>query len=114
MPKIKCEVSQCKYNNDSSCLKNTIDIDGIDSKCKSDTYCSSFEYKEKSSFNYEFATLGKKESPKTEVYCDVVQCVFEKGQKCYADKIEIKNLPNKNAQLSNSLITHCYTFESKD
>lgn len=114
MPKLKCEVYQCKYNHDNSCLKKTIDIDGENSKCKDDTTCSSFEYKTDDTFNYEFATLENTKEQKTEVFCDVVQCVFERGQKCCADRIVIKKTPNKNAQISNSLITHCHTFESKD
>lgn len=114
MPKLKCEVFQCKYNQDSCCLKETIDIDGINSKSKSETRCMSFKYKEPNSYNYEFSLLEKTPNQKTEVYCDVVQCVFERGQKCYADKIVIKNLPNKSSELSNNLITHCQTFESKD
>lgn len=114
MPKLKCEVYQCKYNHDNCCLKQTIDIDGINSKCKSDTRCSSFEYRDTDTYNYEFSSLDKLPEQKTEVFCDVVQCVFERGQKCCADKIVIKNLLNKNAELNNNLITHCHTFESKD
>lgn len=114
MPKLKCEVYQCKYNYNNNCSKKTIDIDGVNSKCKSDTTCASFEYRSDNSYNYEFATLEKPLEQKTEVFCDVVQCVFERGQKCCADRIVIKNLPNKNAQLTNNLVTHCHTFESKD
>ena len=114
MPKIKCEVNQCKYNNKNSCLKHSIDIDGIDSRCKNDTACSSFVYQSLEDHNYEFARIEKPLEQKTEVFCDVIKCVFERGQKCYADRIVIKNSPNHNAQLTNNIHTHCYTFESKD
>lgn len=114
MPKLKCEVTLCKYNHDNNCMKKTIDIDGFNSKCKNDTSCSSFEYKADDSFDYEFATMDKSREQKTEVFCDVVQCVFERGQKCCADRIVIKNTPNKTAHSSNNLLTHCHTFESKD
>ena len=68
--------------------------------------------------DFEFAEF--KEPPKinTEVYCDAVNCVFEKDQKCYADRIEIKNITNEKhvnyKQANRKDITHCQTFESKD
>ena len=41
MPKLKCEVGQCAHNYNNCCLKKAIDIDGVESKCKSDTSCLS-------------------------------------------------------------------------
>jgi hypothetical protein len=114
MPKIKCEVHQCKYNINNGCTKRTIDIDGIDSRCKIDTSCSSFVYQPDQNHNYEFARIENFEEHKTDVFCDVIKCVFERGQKCYADRIIIKNTPNENAQITNNIYTHCHTFESKD
>ena len=115
MPKLKCDVKQCKYNCDSLCSKQHIDVDGINSKSKKDTQCSSFEYCNPSDYNYEFSTLEQKPTEQTEVYCDVIQCVFERGQKCYADKVVIKNLQNStDGNKTTAAITHCQTFESKD
>lgn len=113
MPKLICNVSECKYNCKSMCSKYAIDVDGIDSRCKKDTKCSSFKKKDDSLLNYEFANLEEITTPTTEVYCDVVKCVFERGQKCCADKVVIKSTHNVNSKDSN-VITHCETFESKD
>ena len=116
MPKIKCEVIQCYYNSNLTCGKNYIDVDGIDSRTKKDTACASFKYRDYEAINYEFANLDPN-AQHTEVYCDVVKCVFERGQKCYADRIVIKNTinPNENETAAkNSFNTHCQTFESKD
>lgn len=114
MPKLKCEVGQCAHNYNNCCLKKAIDIDGVESKCKSDTSCLSYEYRGESRLNYEFATFDEPTDNATEVYCDVIQCVFEKGQKCYADRIVIKNVNSDNTKTTNNMITHCQTFESKD
>lgn len=117
MPKIKCEVEQCTYNSHLTCIKDNIDVDGLYSKTKKDTACSSYKLKDPDSYNFEFATIDPK-SQHTEVYCDVVQCVFERAQKCHADRIVIKNIFNDNNihgnKAKSSSITHCHTFESKD
>ena len=115
MPKVKCDVLNCKHNYDYLCSKHHIDVDGIDSKNKLDTRCSSYEYLKEGMFKTEFAKLENEPSVQTEVYCDVVKCVFERGQKCYADRIVIRNINSDNYKLNNSsTITHCETFESKD
>lgn len=118
MPKLICNVGQCAYNTNSLCKKQSIDIDGPNSKSKKETTCKNYIFKDVETFNYEFAEF--KEPPKlnTEVYCDAVNCVFEKDQKCYADRIEIKNITNEKhvgyKQANRKDITHCQTFESKD
>ena len=119
MPKLKCQVEQCIYNYDWLCAKNYIDVDGPTAKCKDQTYCKSYQCKDPNSTNFEFATLGGlTPNIKTEVYCDVENCVFEKGQRCYADRIEIKNvtghLEEKGDKSKHPEITNCQTFEYKD
>lgn len=114
MPKLKCNVYQCKYNYDSLCSRNNIDVGGMGSTCKTNTCCTNFEYRDNSQYLEEFAKLGEKPALQTEVYCDVVNCVFERGQKCYADKVVIKNVENTNLPFTSSAVTHCQTFESKD
>lgn len=114
MPKLICDVHNCKFNYDLMCSKYSIDVDGVESKCKRDTKCASFKVKDESNLNYEFANLDKIASPNTEVYCDVVKCVFERGQRCYADKVVIKKLSTKDESVITNSFTSCETFESKD
>ena len=114
MPKLKCDVKECKYNYETMCSKIAIDVDGIDSKNKYDTKCSSFVCRSNDDLNYEFAKFENKPTPTTQVYCDVIKCVFERGQKCYADRIVIKHLNNGTTNPPLSTITHCETFESID
>ena len=119
MPKLKCKVEQCIYNYDWLCAKNYIDVDGPTARCKNDTCCKSYEPKDENSTHFEFATLGGiTPNIMTEVYCDATNCVFEKGQRCYADRIEIKNvsgnLYENGAKSGNVDVTNCQTFESID
>lgn len=114
MPKLNCNVKQCVHNSNGLCSKNYIDVDGINSKTKKETCCKSYLFNNAQNFEYEF---GKLDEPKlqTEVYCDAVKCVYEKGQKCYADRIEIANVNNEDLVSSNKTsVTQCKTFEPID
>lgn len=114
MPKLKCEVKECKYNYETMCSKRAIDVDGIDSKNKNDTKCSSFVYRNLNDINFEFSKFENEPTPTTEVYCDVIKCVFERGQKCHADRIVIKQMTSNSINQPTSTSTLCETFESID
>lgn len=62
--------------------------------------------------------MGNNPSLQTEVYCDAINCVYEKGQRCYADRIEIANVDSEQSErisnLENQKPTHCKTFEPRD
>lgn len=117
MPKLKCQVEQCIYNYDWLCRKNYIDVDGPLAKNKKDTFCNSYECAN-GNHNVEFASFDDIPSIMTEVYCDATNCVFEKGQRCYADRIEIKNVNGKLQVNANAgidpKVTSCQTFECID
>ncbi len=110
MPKLKCKAENCSYNYDWLCKKSFIDVDGINSKTKSQTACMSYRNAEDNSKDVEFAVFEGVPSINTEIYCDAVNCVYEKNQKCYADRVEIIS-DNKD---KNKRSTHCQTFEPID
>lgn len=118
MPKLKCKVEQCAYNYDWLCRKNYIDVDGPSSRNKKETTCKNYLFKDVDTYKYEFASFVDSPKAITEVYCDAINCVFEKGQKCYADRIEINNVTGETKANykdgSKKDITYCQTFESKD
>ena len=60
--------------------------------------------------------MGNNPTLQTEVYCDAIECVYEKGQRCYADRIEIANVDseNSNKHTNKPGVTHCQTFEPRD
>ena len=110
MPKLKCKVENCAYNYDWLCKKSFIDVDGVDSKSKIQTSCMSFRNADEIDSNVEFGTIEGSPAINTEIYCDAVSCVYEKNQKCYADKVEIVSDSNN----KNKRSTHCQTFEPID
>ena len=116
MPKLKCKVNQCAHYSEGLCSKNYIDVDGLMSQTKRDTSCKSYLYKNDEVYNYEFSKLDGTPSLQTEVYCDAVKCVYEKGQRCYADKIEIENInaSSQTLRTNDHGVTHCKTFEPRD
>lgn len=91
MPKIKCDVKNCTYNYETKCTRKNIDVESMQALVKDETYCESFVPKSNMTMNYEFASFDGKTKPSTDVYCNVVNCVYEKNQKCCADHINIQN-----------------------
>ena len=91
MPKIKCDVKNCTYNYETKCTRRNIDVESMQALIKDETYCESFVPKSTMTMNYEFASFDGKTKPSTDVYCNVVNCVYEKNQRCYADHINIQN-----------------------
>ena len=117
MPKLQCKVNQCAHNASGLCAKNYIDVDGPEEKKKKETFCKSYVLKDVETYKYEFAEMGNNPSLQTEVYCDAINCVYEKGQRCYADRIEIANVnpeTNTTKQSKKPETTQCKTFEPKD
>lgn len=108
MPRLNCKVENCAYNYNKLCKKNYIDVDGPFSKTKDDTCCNSFcDCDDVRNIDTEFATFDKAANIKTEIYCDATNCVYEKGQRCYADHVEILKCKDGH----DKQITHCQTFE---
>jgi leucyl aminopeptidase (aminopeptidase T) len=110
MPKLKCKADNCAYNYDWLCKKSFIDVDGVESKTETQTACMSYRNISDTKRDVEFASFDGKPSINTEIYCDAVNCVYEKNQKCYADRVEI--LADNNDL--NKRSTHCQTFEPID
>ncbi len=114
MPKLKCQVNQCVHNSEGLCAKNYIDVDGPNANNKKETCCKSYLLKDSDIYNYEFAEMSGTPNAQTEVYCDAIKCVYEKGQRCYADRIEIANINHNAPKTEDYEVTHCKTFEPRD
>ena len=110
MPKLKCKADNCAYNYDWLCKKSFIDVDGVESKTKTQTACMSYRNISDTKRDVEFASFDGKPSINTEIYCDAVNCVYETNPNCYADRVEI--LADNNDL--NKRSTHCQTFEPID
>lgn len=105
MPKLKCTVENCAHNYDYECKKRAIDVEGECSRCKEDTECVSYIERTKDANDTEFAKMSENSRLETEVYCDVDNCVYEKNDKCTADRVEIVGCNRCNKK------TNCHTFE---
>ena len=57
MPKLKCKADNCAYNYDWLCKKSFIDVDGVESKTKSQTACMSFRDSKDANNDVEFASF---------------------------------------------------------
>jgi hypothetical protein len=111
MSKLKCSVKHCLYNQNNLCGRNAISIDGYNSYSKSETCCESYSPISTHNFLYEISSLDVK--PETTIYCDAVNCVFQKDAKCHADHIEIKEGVDKPG-FKAIHTTNCKTFECID
>lgn len=113
MPKLKCSVEGCHYNQNNLCSRNTISVDGPESFSKTETECSSYAPRGIHNFYEEYANFEENLKPETEVYCDAEFCVFQRNAKCYADKIVIKE-PTDRPGAKSHHETMCKTFECVD
>lgn len=89
MPKLKCSVKNCYYNESNKCCRNEIKVQGQDATVVDATYCGSF--KEKLD-----ATTAKnsycEKGPETnlDVKCEAKNCIFNDNKKCHAGEIGIE------------------------
>lgn len=128
MPKITCNVKECTYNYDCTCTRKNIDVGGVCSRNKCQTFCESFVPKSDMTMNYEFASFNANKNKELDIYCDAVKCVYEHNQKCNADHVCMRNsnakmkyemasefttsIKPKKAEVSKD--TECATFEYKE
>lgn len=119
MPKLSCDVKNCTYNYNRLCTRGAIDVEGPTSRRKKETSCLSFVSRDIETFNYEIARFGLDEDGKTEIYCDAIYCVYEKGSKCHADHVNIATINERkrndlSKEANEPLDTMCRTFESQE
>ena len=84
MPKIKCEQSECKYNNKSYCIKEGIYM-------SEDAFCESYRKGSLDrSYAFEFASF---ENDEKGITCQACKCEHNKNHLCKAHSIcvSIKN-----------------------
>lgn len=115
MPKLNCSVIKCNYQDKNHCCRNSIDVEGIAAHRKAETACLSYLPKTGEAYAEEFAKEFGPDKPEKIIYCDAVNCVYERNSKCHADRIEIDD--SKNATSSGyykSTETMCKTFERRD
>ena len=86
MTVLDCNVVSCVYNEDKSCRRSSIEVEGHEAMVPSETCCGSFSNR-KDDCCKESASCNS--SKKTEVCCEAVECKFNDNKECQAKHIGI-------------------------
>lgn len=108
MPKLKCNVNNCRHHHDIYCCKDRVKIDGVSAKCSDETCCSSFKEQEKAKdTDYlvemaEFSVANEYVS----ITCESENCLHNKKKTCHANCVDIigENVRNKHDTTCGSFV----------
>lgn len=85
MTHLDCNVISCAYNGDCSCKRGDVHVVGEEATSASGTCCDSFVCRGSGSASNSFGTPKKE----TQVFCDALECRFNRRNFCTADHIGI-------------------------
>lgn len=102
MTVLDCNVVNCTYNEDNSCRRKDIHVEGTQAKVPSETCCGSFAAK---GCGCASNRLGDAEKS-TDVLCEAVECKFNESRMCAAKHIGIAG-----GHADNVRETECGSFE---
>ncbi len=105
---IKCKCKNCYYNKkeQGACFSPKIYVEGLYSKSRLGTFCSSFKTPKESEMSC--CNLNIREETKTTVNCSANYCKWYKQTKCTKDALEISD---ETARYRSE--TQCESFELK-
>ena len=86
MTNLDCDVINCVYNKDASCVRKNIEVEGDSARFASETCCGSFEQRRSGCSTCNSTQEVCKD---TDVTCEAVECRFNKSKKCSANHIGI-------------------------
>ena len=86
MPELKCTVQTCTHNKNFYCDLDQIVVGGSSAKRSDETCCDSF--KERTADSY--SNVTGEASPKSELDCKAVECMYNKDCCCHAGKISVE------------------------
>lgn len=100
MTNLRCDVTNCVYNEEHLCDKSSIKVSGNDANSPKETCCSSFHNNDGSTKNRSSGTA----SLETAIECSAHNCTYNEHAKCNARSIEVSGLgaSNKEATLCSS------------
>lgn len=106
MSYLRCNASNCSYNQNDLCVREGIRVDGASADCKHDTCCNSFSQRSGSYTNS--VGGGTTARPETDIDCDVRKCSYNKDCKCHASSVDISG-----SGACTCRETQCSTFDCK-
>lgn len=109
MSEIKCSALKCGYNENNTCHKKNIKVEGLFSRSKLGTFCQSFRNPiDETLFKEEIADEMSLDEHKVKTGCTANYCIYNKDNYCKASKITVGQ---KNAKYRSE--TQCDSFELK-
>lgn len=104
MTNLDCSVRNCRYNEDNSCCKKHIEVDGLSANTTNETCCGSFVERSSDSVTNSISEYSKE----TAVQCKAKDCIHNESRECKAESIDISG---RSACCCGE--TECSTFECK-
>ena len=86
MPELKCTVQTCVHNKNFYCDLDEIQVGGDKAKKAKETCCDSFVERKGDSYS----NVTGSASPKSDVACKAVECMYNNQCKCHAGKISVE------------------------
>ncbi len=109
MAKIHCNASNCGFNQDNTCHKKSVKVEGLFSRSKLGTFCQSFRNPiDDSLFKEEMADEIIPQDNIVRIGCSATYCIYNKDNYCKASHIEIGG---KSAKYRSE--TQCDSFDLK-
>jgi len=102
MTVLDCNVVNCSYNEDNSCKRKDIHVEGAMAKCPSETSCGSFVPRGCHCGSNKMGEVSKD----TDVLCEAVECKFNESKMCAARHIGISG-----GHADSMRETECGSFE---
>ena len=95
MTNVGCDAKNCAYNQNNTCYKGKINVEGLFSRSKLGTFCESFKTpKERQLYETELGSdmqnsLLEAYETKTDVRCSANYCFYNQNNRCVSDHIRV-------------------------
>ena len=110
MPKLRCSVNKCMYNQSRYCTRNRIHIQGSQAIYEDETQCGTFKLAPEKDFknmDTEFAYMDEA-NEHLSINCDCVKCKYNENDLCHKENVKISG---SNADCRQDTV--CESFEKK-
>lgn len=101
MPELRCTVQTCAHNKNFYCDLDRIQVGGDKARRPKETCCDSFVERKSDSYS----NVTGEASPKSEIDCKAVECMYNNQCKCHAGKISVEGSSAHQTEQ-----TECATF----
>ncbi|MGN0371056.1 MAG: DUF1540 domain-containing protein [Butyrivibrio sp.] len=86
MTDLGCCVTNCVYNAEHMCCKNSIKVIGKSATDSGSTCCGSY----KGDYSQSAQNSSSAPNPKMDIRCDAVNCMHNDDKRCVASHVEVR------------------------